>query len=106
VSRFAFVETEKAFYPVSLLCELLRVSRSGFYAWRSRPPCKRRLADEVLAEQIGGFYQASRNTYGAPRVHDDLADAGVRVGRKRVARIMRARLAGRAPPVLAARDQG
>ncbi len=89
MTRFTFVDREKAFYPVNLLCQLLNVSRSGFYAWKSRPPSKRRLADEVLAEQIGGSYQASRNTYGAPGVHEDLVDAGVRVGRKRVARIMR-----------------
>jgi putative transposase len=89
VTRFAFVDREKVFYPVSLLCALLKVSRSGFYAWRTRPPSKRAVADQVLAEQVHGFYQASRCTYGAPRIHDDLVDVGVHVGRKRVARIMR-----------------
>jgi putative transposase len=89
VSRFAFVDRERARYPVNLLCALLRVSRSGYYAWAGRGPSTRRLADEVLAEQIRGFHTASRCTYGAPRIHDDLRDAGVRVGRKRVARIMR-----------------
>jgi putative transposase len=89
VSRFAFVEREKAVYPVNLLCRLLGVSRSGFYAWVKRAPCRRRLADEVLAEQIRGFHTASRCTYGAPRIHADLRQAGVRIGRKRVARIMR-----------------
>jgi len=90
VTRFAFVDRERAFYPVSLLCDLLKVSRSGFYAWTQRGPSKRSIADEVLAEQIHGFYRASRRTYGAPRIHHDLRDAGVHVGRKRVARIMRA----------------
>ena len=89
MSRFAFVDREKAYYPTSLLCRLLRVSRSGYYAWRGRPPSARAVADEVLAEQIRGFYDASRCTYGAPRICDDLRDAGVRVGRKRVARLMR-----------------
>jgi putative transposase len=89
VSRFAFVDREKARYPVNLLCALLRVSRSGYCAWAGRGPSKRKLADEVLAEQIRGFHTASRCTFGAPPIHDDLRDAGIRVGRKRVARIMR-----------------
>ncbi|CAN5598048.1 hypothetical protein BH18ACT8_BH18ACT8_14870 [soil metagenome] len=91
MSRFCFVDRERVHYPVNLVCELLKVSRSGYYAWATRGPSRRKLADEVLAEQIAGFYRASRNTYGAPRIHDDLVDAGVRVGRKRVARIMRER---------------
>jgi putative transposase len=89
VSRFAFVDRERARYPVNLLCRLLSVSRSGYYAWGCRGPSRRRLADGVLAERIRGFHTASRCTYGAPRIHDDLRDAGIRVGRKRVARIMR-----------------
>jgi putative transposase len=56
-----------------------------------RRPSPRKLADEVLAEQIKGFHEASRRTYGSPRIHLDLRDAGVHVGRKRVARIMRER---------------
>ncbi len=91
MSRYAFVDRERAFYPVNLLCGLLRVSCSGFYAWRNRAPSLRKLADEVLAEQVAGFYRASRRTYGSPRIHADLLDAGVHVGRKRVARIMRER---------------
>lgn len=89
MSRFAFIDSEKAAYPVNLLCRLLKVSRSGYYAWSARPPSARQVADEVLAEQIAHFHRQSRFTYGAPRIHADLADAGVRVGRKRVARIMR-----------------
>ncbi len=90
MSRFAFIDREKALYPVSLLCSLLKVSRSGFYAWARRPPSKRAVADAVLTEQIAGFHEASRRTYGAPRIHLDLAEAGIHVGRKRVARLMRA----------------
>jgi putative transposase len=75
---------------VNLLCELLGVSRSGYYAWACRPPSTRALADEVLTEQIGAFWQASRRTYGAPRILLDLADAHIHVGGKRVARLMRA----------------
>lgn len=90
MNRFVFIEREKALCPVVLLCRLLRVSRSGFYAWHRRPTSARGLADEVLTEQIRAFHAASRATYGSPRIHADLADAGVNVGRKRVARLMRA----------------
>lgn len=89
MSRFHFIAQERAHYPLNLLCRCLRVSRSGFYAWSKRPPSARAVADEVLTEQIRTFHQASRCTYGAPRINDDLADAGVHVGTKRVARLMR-----------------
>jgi putative transposase len=74
---------------VNLLCRLLKVSRSGFYAWAARAPSKRAIADGVLTEQIKSFHEASRRTYGSPRIFDDLKEAGVQVGRKRVARLMR-----------------
>ena len=93
----AFVEAEKqAGRNVVKACELLEVSRSAFYASRTRPPCERAREDQRLLELIRASYDASRGTYGSPRVHDDLADAGVHVGRKRVARLMAAaRLVGR-----------
>ena len=91
MSRFRFIDAEKALYPVNLLCRLLKVSRSGYYAWSRRPPSPRAVADEILTEQIRNFYVASRRTYGAPRIWLDLRDAGVHVGRKRVARLMRQR---------------
>lgn len=90
MTRFHFIDTEKAHYPVNLLCRLLTVSRSGFYAWSRRPPSARAVADEVLAEQIRRFWDASRKTYGAPRILLDLKDADINVGQKRVARLMRA----------------
>lgn len=89
MTRFRFVDQERAHYPVSLMCRLLKVSRSGYYAWRSRPASQRQIDDEVLLEQIRIFHERSRRTYGAPRIHTDLAEAGVHVGRKRVARLMR-----------------
>lgn len=96
MSRFRFIDAEKATYPVARLCRALRVSRAGFYAWRSRPPSCRAVADRALTATICGVHAGSRGTYGAPRVHAELADAhGVRCGRKRVARLMRvAGLAG------------
>ncbi len=95
MSRFRFVDRERARYPVNLMCRLLMVSRSGFYAWAARGPSVRALTDEVLTQMIREVHAASRATYGAPRVHAELADNGVHVGRKRVARLMRcAGLAG------------
>ena len=90
MTRFAFIDQEKAHHDVTVMCRLLKVSRSGFYAWRSRPRSPAAVADEVLTEQIRVVFTDNRAVYGAPRVHAELADSGVRVGRKRVARLMRA----------------
>lgn len=89
MSPFGFIDAEKAHYPVSLLCRVLKVSRSGYYAWRDRPPSQRARADAALTERIGRVHRDSRETYGAPRVHAELRHLGVRCARKRVARLMR-----------------
>jgi putative transposase len=89
MTRFIFIDREKAFYDVTVLCRLLKVSRSGFYAWALRPKSNRALADEVLTEQIRAAFNANRQVYGSPRIHTELAGDGIRVGRKRVARLMR-----------------
>lgn len=89
MTRFRFVEQEKAGYPVRVLCSALGVSPSGYYAWRSRGPSARARSDTELAAEIRRFHARSRGTYGVPRVHADLADAGFHVSRKRVARLMR-----------------
>jgi len=110
VSRFRFVEQEKASYPVRMLCSALGVSPSGYYAWRSRGPSARERSDAELALEIRRSHARSRGTYGVPRVHADLAEAGHHVSRKRVARLMRAdHLAGvlahgNDPVVIADRD--
>ena len=77
-------------YPISIMCKALGVSRSGFYAWRERAPSARSNADTELTARIKLIHQASRETYGAPRIHAELADEGVHVGRKRVERLMKA----------------
>jgi putative transposase len=95
VTRFRFVEQEKERYPVRVLCAALGVSPSGYYAWRSRGPSARERSDAALVEKIRQFHRRSRGTYGVPRIWADLAEAGHRVSRKRVARLMRRdRLAG------------
>jgi putative transposase len=87
---FRLIDQEKAHHAVSLLCRVLGVSRAGFYAFKSRPPSARTIADQALTAQIRAIHERSRATYGAPRVHAELRlDHGVHVGRKRVARLMR-----------------
>lgn len=83
------MDRERAQHSVVRLCRVLGVSPSGYYAWRSREPSRRTREDAVLTEQIHGVHQASRATYGAPRIHAELADNGICCGRKRVARLMR-----------------
>jgi putative transposase len=90
VSVFRFIAAERANYPVSLLCEVLGVSRSGFHAWGTRPPARRADEDARLLGLIEPIHRESRRTYGAPRVHAELRlEHEVRVGRKRVERLMR-----------------
>lgn len=79
-----------------MMCRLYGVSRSGFYAWQQRPECVRRQQDKMLAERILHIHQASRETYGSPRIHRVLQQQGEICGRHRVARLMQsAGLAGR-----------
>jgi len=87
--RFRFIEAEKATFPVRMLCRVLAVSRSGFYAWTGRGPSERAKADVRLAVEIAASHRQSRCTYGSPRVHRDLRARGWRLGEKRVARLMR-----------------
>jgi putative transposase len=86
---FRLIDAEKALYPVSLLCRALGVSRSGYYAWRERPPSRRSVEDAALTGRIREIHQRSRRTYGYPRVHAELRFLGVECGRRRVARLMR-----------------
>ena len=75
---------------MAMLTKTLRVSKSAYYAWRSREPSRRAVADERLLARIRDVHRESGGTYGAPRIHAELREAdGVRVGRKRVARLMR-----------------
>ncbi len=89
--RFVFIHAEKALYPVRVLCSVLGVSRSGYYAWISRPRAARAQADEQLVVEIVAAHRRSRATYGSPRVHSELRSRGTRVGRKRLERLMRER---------------
>jgi transposase InsO family protein len=85
---FAFIDTEKAVFPVRALCRALGVSPSGFYAWRGRPRAPRLCHDDVLRRQLRVSHAASRGVYGSPRLHQVLRQAGHRISRKRVIRLM------------------
>jgi putative transposase len=78
-------------HPVRLLCQVLAVAASGYYRWRGQPCSTRAIEDERLTEQIAQAHRDSRRTYGAPRIVSELQAAGVRISRRRCARLMRAR---------------
>lgn len=97
--KYACITRHRDAYPVRLMCRVLAVAPSGYYAWRRGPsPTAHAIADEALLARVRVAHQQSHGTYGAPRVHQELRAGGVRVGRKRVARLMHAAgLSGRAP---------
>ena len=84
------MRAHQATFAITTMCAALDVSASGYYAWRHRAPSARAVHDVALQQRIARVHRANRGVYGAPRIHADLADAGVRIGRKRVARLMRA----------------
>jgi putative transposase len=90
VSRFRFVSEFAPDYGVKRLCRVLKVSRSGYYTWWRRPPSAHSIRDGELSELISDIHRRSRRTYGAPRVHAELARLDQHCGRKRVARLMAA----------------
>jgi len=90
VRIFRFIAAKKAEHSIKILCRVLGVSRSGFHAWERRAPSARAVADQALTERIAEIHGDSRKTYGSPRVHAELRlEDDVRVGRKRVERLMR-----------------
>jgi hypothetical protein len=90
VIGFRFVDEHKADYPISDLCRVAEVSRSSYYAWRTRAPSKRAVVDAELLGPIREIHTQSRGTYGAPRICGQLRRAGHHASRHRVARLMRA----------------
>lgn len=87
--KFALIQRYRGLYPLPLMCRVLEVSRSGFYAHLRHRGRARTEADEVLLGQIRSVHAESRASYGSPRIHQELRGRGVRVSRKRIARLMR-----------------
>jgi putative transposase len=87
---FGFVKANQATHAVGELCRVLKISRIGFYAWRERPTSARARMDLWLTGKIEAIHRRSRGVYGSPMIHAELADEhGIRIARKRVARLMR-----------------
>jgi putative transposase len=87
---FSFIAAEKTNYPVAVMCRVFAVNRTGFHNWERRAPSDRALADAWLTERIRQIHDSSRGVYGAPRIHAELQiEHNIRVGRKRVARLMK-----------------
>jgi putative transposase len=87
--KYACIRAYRKQFPLTLMCRLLRVSRAGFYAAERRSPSARAQRRENLRAVIGAFYEASRATYGSPRIHRELRSAETPCGRNLVARLMR-----------------
>ena len=85
------MKSNQANYRISTMCHTLGVSASGYYAWTTRPPSARALADLLLGDRIEALWRQSRENYGRPRIQVDLQDEGIRASDKRVARLMRER---------------
>lgn len=87
--KYEFMEEHRETYRVKSMCDVLKVSRSGYYAWSTRHPSSRQQANEELLERIRKVHRQSRMLYGSPRITAELNDEGVKCGKNRVARIMK-----------------
>ena len=87
--KYQFIEAHRQQYPVTLMCRVLTVARSGYYHWRNQPLSAQKMADLLLLMHIQYIFTQSRETYGSYRIQAELAEQGLRCGRKRVARLMR-----------------
>ena len=87
--RYVCIERHRGEFPVALMCRVLRVTRSGYYAWREREPSQRARDDQRLRIEVRAIHRKAQGRYGSPRVHAELQARGERVSRKRVARLMR-----------------
>ena len=86
--RYGCIQHHRAEFPVLLMCRVLAVTRSGFYAWRKREPSERAREDQRLRIEVRVIHGASRGRYGSPRIHQELQSRGELVSRKRIARLM------------------
>ena len=87
--KFDFIEKHRETFEVQAMCHILKVSSSGYYAWRKRPLSKRAQEDAALSKAIKKIHEDTHQTYGYRRIYQELIDAGKKVSRRRVARLMR-----------------
>src|SRR3954468_1596044 len=87
--RYAFIDEHRKTWPLAVMCRVLKVARSGYQAWRKRAVNSHSVRRAELAEKIRPIFIASRGTYGSPRVHRELVEAGEQVDRKTVAKVMK-----------------
>lgn len=87
--RFAFIDAKKAEHSIAALCRVLRVRRSGYYAWSTRAESNRAKANRRLTIEIRAAFEESRRRYGSPRLRRELRARGIHAGRHRIARLMR-----------------
>ena len=88
--RFQFIDDHREEFPVIRMCAILDVSRSGYYAWRGRPPSKREMANQELTAKIKKAFEDNKETYGSPRIYQVMRNLGLMCSLNRVARLMRA----------------
>ena len=89
--RFQFIEDHRNEFPVTRMCQVMNVSPSGYYAWRTRPVSTREMANRKLVRKIKAVHAESHKTYGSPRIYRELKDDGVACSENRVGRLMRQR---------------
>src|SRR2546427_3942919 len=87
--KYQFIEQHKHEFPVVVMCRVLEVSESGYYAWRKRPACQHQREDAHITQKIRQVFELHQGRYGSPRIHRELRDQGRSVSGKRVARLMR-----------------
>jgi len=87
--RYDCIDRRRSQYPVTMMCRVLKVSRSGYYTWRVRPESQRAKTDREVTQAIERLHKASKGVYGSPKITSDLKDEGYRHGRHKVARLMR-----------------
>ena len=87
--RYLCIDRRRNQYPVEMMCRVLKVSRSGYYAWRIRPESERSKTDRQLTRVLRRLHTESQGVYGSPKLTADLRDEGYRHGQNKVARLMR-----------------
>lgn len=84
-----FIRDHREEFPISLMCEVIGVSRGGYYSWLRRPESKRNIENRNLKTEIRSIHAESKRIYGSPKIYEELKDRGIRCSLKRVTRLMR-----------------